>query len=405
MNTGISRRGFLKMASVAGTGGIITVSGFAGVAPEASAAEAPKQDGGDFCFIQLSDTHWGFDKAEINPDAKGTLPKALERINALPQQPDFVVFTGDLTHTTDDDKERRARMTGFREVIKALRVKEVKFLAGEHDASLDAGAAFKEFFGETHYSFDHKGVHFIALDNVSDPSGVLGEAQLQWLSDDLKKHDPGTRIVVLTHRPLFDLAPQWDWATHDGARALDLLMPYKNTAVLYGHIHQENHHMTGPIGHHSAMGMMYPLPAPMSAPKKAPIPWDPDHPHKGLGYRQVDAKAAGPEYALTEMHLADTGKVAASGGPEIIKITAKKFEYSPSNIALKKGVPVILEFTSLDRKHGFNCPDLNLRATIEPDKTSQVAVTPDKTGTFEFHCDVFCGSGHEQMTGTITVTG
>ncbi len=89
---------------------------------------------------------------------------------------------------------------------------------------------------------------------------------------------------------------------------------------------------------------------------------------------------------------------------EVIKITAKKFEYSPNQITLKKGVPVVLEFTSLDRLHGFNCPGLGVRADIEPGKVSRIELTPQKTGTFPFNCDNFCGSGHDKMRGAITVT-
>ncbi len=88
---------------------------------------------------------------------------------------------------------------------------------------------------------------------------------------------------------------------------------------------------------------------------------------------------------------------------QVIKVTAKKFEYSPKVITIKKGVPVILEFTSLDRLHGFNCPDLKIRADITPGKVSQVRVLAEKSGTYEFHCDIFCGEGHEGMTGSIVV--
>ena len=98
-------------------------------------------------------------------------------------------------------------------------------MPGEHDASLDNGAAYKEFFGATHYSFDHKGVHFIAVDNVCDSSARIGDEQVAWLADDLNKQAKDARIVVLTHRPLFDLYPQWDGATKDGQKAVDLLMP------------------------------------------------------------------------------------------------------------------------------------------------------------------------------------
>ena len=145
----------------------------------------------DFFFVQLSDSHWGFSDPAINPDFAGTLKKAIAGVNALEHRPDFIVFTGDLTQTTDDDKVRRARMKEFREIIKELKVQDIKFLAGEHDAALDNGEAFKELFGKTYYTFDHKGVHFIALDNVSDPRARLGDEQLAWLSDDLKKLEQG----------------------------------------------------------------------------------------------------------------------------------------------------------------------------------------------------------------------
>ena len=131
--------------------------------------------------------HWGFNNPKINPDPTGTLPKAIDLVNNLPIHPDFIVFTGDLTQTTDDDKERRQRMAEFKKVAAKLKNKNVKFLAGEHDASLDNGQAFHEIFGKSYYTFTHKGVHFIALDNVSDPTGSLGDAQLQWLSQQLKK--------------------------------------------------------------------------------------------------------------------------------------------------------------------------------------------------------------------------
>ena len=150
------------------------------------------------------------------------------------------------------------------------------------------------------------------------------------------------------------------------------------------------------------MGLMYPLPAPHSVPKKIQIPWDAAYPYKGLGYRQVQPKVSPIDFAITDLPVVSTG--ADQPTEKVIKITAKKFEYSPNKITLKKGVPVTLELTSLDRLHGFNCPALNLRSDIAPHKITKVAFTPDKTGTFEFHCDVFCGSGHEQMTGTITVT-
>jgi 3',5'-cyclic AMP phosphodiesterase CpdA len=292
---GVSRREFLKLA---GLGGVVLVAG------AASTRGAIAATGNDFYFVQLSDTHWGFEGAAINPDAAGTLKKAVAAVNGLSQQPDFIMFTGDLTHTTDDPKERRKRMQEFRDIVAALKVKDVRYMPGEHDASLDNGKAFKEFFGETHYTFDHKGVHFIVVDNVSDPTAAIGDEQLQWLSADLAKQPKDARIVVFTHRPLFDLYPQWDWATRDGAKAIALLQTHDNVTVFYGHIHQENHFMTGNIAHHSAKGLMFALPVAASQPKRLPIPWDASAPYKGLGYRDVEAEAVPVKYAITELPVA-----------------------------------------------------------------------------------------------------
>lgn len=98
------------------------------------------------------------------------------------------------------------------------------------------------------------------------------------------------------------------------------------------------------------------------------------------------------------------GYLIAAENEQVIKITAKRFEYSPKEMTVKKGVPVVLEFTSLDRLHGFNCPGLKIRTDITPGKVNTLRFVPDKAGTFPFHCDNFCGSGHEGMRGTITVT-
>jgi len=293
----MDRRDFLKLA---GFGSVIFASWldrFGNLTNTAFAAE------NEFFFIQLSDTHWGFANPPVNPDSTGTLKKAVEAVNNLKIQPDFIMFTGDLTHVTDDDKDRRKRLSGFRDIIKELKVKKVRFMPGEHDAGLDEGEAFKEFFGITHYAFDHKGVHFIVLDNVSDPGSTIGEEQLQWLSADLKKQKKDSRIVVFTHRPLFDLYPDWDWYTRDGAKAIEMLMPYSNVTVFYGHIHQEHHHKTGHIAHHAAKGLMFPLPAPGSVPVKNPIPWDANQPYKGLGFRSVEAKVKKAQYMISEFSV------------------------------------------------------------------------------------------------------
>lgn len=296
------RRDFMRLAALGG--GAIFFSGLAGCAQTPSKS-SPMAGYDEFYFVQLSDSHWGY-KGPDNPDAANTLKKAVATVNALETPPDFIVFTGDLTHTTDDPLERRRRLSEFRDIVSALRVKDVHFMPGEHDASLDHGTAFKEFFGPSNYSFDHKGVHFIVVDNVSEPGATIGAAQLAWLQSDLGSVAKDAPIVVFTHRPLFDLAPKWDWATRDGAQAIDLLMPYRHVTVFYGHIHQENHHMTGHIAHHSAKSLIFPLPAPGSQEKRAPLAWDPQSPNKGLGFREVEAEVAEAEYKIAEYPVTRT---------------------------------------------------------------------------------------------------
>lgn len=296
MDRVLNRRQFAKLA---GLGGAVFASGLFTLGRASSNAVAAAM-ADDFMFVQLSDTHWGFSGEAVNPEAKNTLRKAVAAVNGLQARPDFIVFTGDLTHTTDDAQERRRRMAEFRDIVQGLEVKDLRFMPGEHDASLDNGAAFREFFGETHYAFDHKGVHFIALDNVSDPTAKVGEAQRAWLAQDLAKLDKAHPIVVFTHRPLFDLYPDWDWATRDGQAVIDTLMPYQHVTVFYGHIHQENHHMTGHIAHHAAKSLIFPLPAPGSQPKRAPIPWNAAAPFNGLGWRSIEAEVKKADYRSQE---------------------------------------------------------------------------------------------------------
>jgi 3',5'-cyclic AMP phosphodiesterase CpdA len=287
-----SRRDVLRLM---GVGGVVFASGLAGAAGK----QKKSSHDSDFFFLQLSDTHWGYSGVS-NPEADVTLRKAVETINGVSARPDFIVFTGDLTHTTDDGAVRRKRMTEFKQIVSQLKIKTLHLMPGEHDASLDAGLAYQENFGATHYTFDHKGVHFIALDNVSDPAGAVGDAQIDWLSADLKKVGRDAPIVVLTHRPLFDLYPQWEWSTKDGAKVVDVLLPHKNVTVFYGHIHQEHHQQTEHIAHHAAKSLVFALPAPGSVPKKAPLPWDSAAPFAGLGYRQVDMEPYDGDMRLTE---------------------------------------------------------------------------------------------------------
>jgi hypothetical protein len=276
---GLSRRSLMRIAALGG--GIVFASALPGRRSLAAGMD-------DFYFIQLSDLHWGFSDPKVNPDTKASLEKVIAAVNAAERQPDLIVFTGDLTHMTKDPAERRKRMTDVKAMLGGLNNKNHVYLAGEHDAGGDAGAAFKETFGKLNYTFDHKGLHFIALDNASDPKAQLGEAQLAWLAADLKGRDSESPIVVLAHRPLFDLKPEWDWATKDGAQAVALLQPFKHVTVFYGHVHQEITKQDGNVMHVSARSAMYPLPTPQTPGKKAPLAWDANASDHGIGWREVE---------------------------------------------------------------------------------------------------------------------
>jgi len=290
MSTRESRRDVLKLM---GVGGVVFASGLAGAAP----GKKKSAPGHDFFFLQLSDTHWGYSGVS-NPRSGEPLKTAIATINATATQPDFIVFTGDLTHDTKDSAVRRQRLTEFKELTAGLKVKTLHLIPGEHDAANDQAAAYSEVFGPTHHAFDHKGVHFVAIDNVSRPGGVVGPEQLDWLAADLKKVPADVPVVVFAHRPLFDLYPEWEWATKDGDKVMEVLLPRKHVTVFYGHIHQEHHHQTQHIAHHAARSLIFPMPAPGSVPKKMPLAFDPAAPFQGLGYRQIDVR---DPLALTEV--------------------------------------------------------------------------------------------------------
>ncbi|HVP19468.1 MAG TPA: cupredoxin domain-containing protein [Spirochaetia bacterium] len=346
-------------------------------------------------FVQLSDTHWGFDNPKVNPDYAGTLKKAIAQVNALPATPDFIVFTGDETHTTNDPAVRRQRMTEFKAMVGTLKVQDIHYLPGEHDAGLDAAAAYQEFFGPRYYTFDLKGLHFVALDNVT-AGDSLGDAQLAWLGETLGTFDKDSQIIVFAHRPLLEVYSQWDWRTKDGDKALALLKPFRNVKLFYGHIHQEREDTDGSFTQYAAKGMMFPLPAPGSVAKPGPVPWDPQHPYQGLGFRTVRIDTATREVTVIEYPIAASTGVSVS-------IQARLGEFDPDVIRLKKGVPVTLELSSLDTTHGFSCPDLGIDATLVPGSPVVVPVLAAASGEHDFFCSVFCGEGHENMIGKIIV--
>jgi 3',5'-cyclic AMP phosphodiesterase CpdA len=290
------RRSFLKISGAA-----IGIGVLYQVAPLASAEASETfrllgRHSGEavtpFSFVQLSDAHVGFNGP---PDPLGTkaFERAVEMVNAMPQQPDLVLFTGDLTHDSEDKDVHAKRMQTFREIAGGLKTKKLMCVPGEHDAGLDGGALFRDAFGPTNYSFDHRGVHFIALDNVSRAKPEVGPEQLAWLKKDLAPFSKSTPIVVFTHRPLFDLKPEWEWFTSDGDDVLNALQAYDNVTVLYGHIHRDDEHVEGHVHNYAARSLIFAFPEP-TAPVKKPYPFDKEQPFKNLGIRVVSAAPKRP---------------------------------------------------------------------------------------------------------------
>ncbi|MBZ5629546.1 MAG: metallophosphoesterase [Acidobacteriia bacterium] len=316
----LERRSFLKISGAA-----IGIGVLYQVAPLASAEAAETfrllgRHSGEavtpFSFVQLSDAHVGFNGP---PDPLGTkaFERAVEMVNALPQQPDLVLFTGDLTHDSEDKDVHSKRMRNFREIAGRLKTKKLMCVPGEHDAGLDGGALFRDNFGPTHYSFDHRGVHFIALDNVSRAKPEVGTEQIAWLKSDLARFSKSTPIVLFTHRPLFDLKPEWEWFTSDGDDVMNTLAGYENVTVLYGHIHTDHDHQEGHVRHLAARSLIFAFPEP-TAPVKKPYPFDKDQPFKHLGIRVVSAAPKRP-IAVQDVELTLREYSGLNGIQQILK--------------------------------------------------------------------------------------
>lgn len=290
----MDRRTFLRIAGMSlGAGALYRVApAWASDGPSFDTARRQAALNGEavtpFTFVQLSDTHVGF-SGPPNPTGVRAFERAVEIVNSLPAQPDLVLFTGDLTHESEAPGEHAARMKRFGEIAARIRTPAKRMVPGEHDAGLDGGALYRSFFGETSFSFDHRGVHFVALDNVSRAKPEVGPAQLEWLRKDLSRFPATAPIVVFTHRPLFDLKPEWEWFTRDGDAVMTLLAPYENVTVLYGHIHREDVHEGAHAVHYAARSLIFAFPDPARSPDKKAVPFDPDHPFHNLGLRTVRA--------------------------------------------------------------------------------------------------------------------
>jgi Icc protein len=306
-NAGEDRRGFLKCMAWAGTGALFTASG--GLVSSVSLGEAmaaPAMTKG-FTFLQISDSHVGFNKP-ANPDSKATYQEAVNKILALPQKPDFIIHTGDITQLSKDQEFDDAD-----QIIKAAGL-QVFHVPGEHDM-LDEGAgkAYLDRFGKGTkgagwYSFDHKGVHFVALINVvnlkAGGMGSLGADQLAWLEKDLAGRPSSQPIVVFAHIPLWTVYADWGWGTDDAAQALGHLKRFGSVTVLNGHIHQITQKVEGNIAFHTARSTAFPQPVGGQGPSPGPLKVPTEQLHSMLGITTATFVRGKAPIALIDQTLA-----------------------------------------------------------------------------------------------------
>src|SRR5579859_1728970 len=276
---GIDRRGFLKCMAWAGTGALCVMQGgvlksyslsrLSDLGSGTSAAAA-----GELSFVQVSDSHMGFNKP-ANTDVAGTLKAAIDKINALPTQPSFILHTGDITHLSKPEE-----FDGVDQLLKGASAKDVFYVPGEHDVIGDDGKQYLERYGKNAkgarwYSFDQKGVHFIGLVNVMNLKagglGSLGTEQLEWMESDVKHLSKSTPIVLFAHIPLWSVYPEWGWGTDDSAQALGYLKKFGSVTVLNGHIHQTMQKVEGNVTFHTAASTAFPQPQPGKADSPGPM--------------------------------------------------------------------------------------------------------------------------------------
>ena len=303
---GVNRRKVLECMTWVGTGVLWSISGGVprslGLIDEAVAAEAS-----GLTFVQISDSHIGFDFKTPYPNSVATLQEAIGRVKALPKKPAFMIHTGDISHLSKasqfDDADKAIGETKL----------DVHYVPGEHDFVDPEQKLFLDRYGRGTkgfgwYSFDANGVHFIGLVNVHDLKaggmGNLGADQLEWLEADLKDRSASTPIVVFAHIPLWTVYPNWGWGTSDGAQALSYLKRFGSVTVLNGHIHQVMQKVEGNVTFHTARSTAFPQPAPGTAPSPGPMKVEDAKLRSVLGIASVNFKQGDQRLAIIDTPLA-----------------------------------------------------------------------------------------------------
>ena len=308
-NDGVNRRGFLKCMAWAGTGAFCVMQG--GVLKSYSLSHLselnPAEAKGELSFVQISDSHMGFNKP-ANPDVAGTLKAAVDKINELTVEPEFMLHTGDISHLSKPEE-----FDTVDQILKSAKPKDVFYVPGEHDVLNDDGKQFLERYGKGSkgsgwYSFDKKGTHFIGLVNVMNLKagglGTLGHEQLEWMEDDVKHLKHSTPIVVFAHIPLWSVYPEWGWGTDDSAQALAYLKKFGSVTVLNGHIHQTMQKVEGNVTFHTAASTAFPQPQPGKADSPGPMKVPAEQLRSVLGITDVNYVQGQHALAVVDSTLA-----------------------------------------------------------------------------------------------------
>ncbi|HEY2177151.1 MAG TPA: metallophosphoesterase [Caulobacteraceae bacterium] len=303
-----TRRGALACLGV-GTGTLFALSG--GVLTGFDLAQAAELGAtaipGTPLFAQISDSHIGFNKA-ANPDVAGTFERALGLINALPRAPDFVIHTGDITHLS-----KAAEFDQAQGLMQRLKVSEIHTTPGEHDVTDGVGTEYFKRFGRPsnnrgYYSFDHKGVHLVALVNVMQfkPGGLasIGDEQMAWLKNDLAGRPASQPIVIFAHMPMWSIYDSWGWGSSDHDQLMALIGRFGSVTVLNGHIHQIVSKVEGHVTFHTARATAYPQPAPGVGPGPGPLVVPASQLPSMIGVTTVSRASLHMPLRLTDANLA-----------------------------------------------------------------------------------------------------
>jgi len=419
---GIDRRGFLSCMAWAGAGLVWSFSGGVPASQLFAATGHQQANGADFTFVQISDSHIGFDKA-ANSDVTATCQAAIDKINALPAQPDLIIHTGDLTHLS-----KPGEFDTLNQLLKSAKTRQLFYVPGEHDVALDNGQQFLERYGKGTqgagwHSFDQKCVHFVGLVNVVNLKagglGNLGAEQLKWLENDLRGRSSSTPIVVFAHIPLWAVYPQWGWGTQDSAQALSYLKRFGSVTVLNGHIHQIMQKVEGNVTFHTAMATAFPQPLPGTAPSAGPLKVPPNELRQVLGITDVNFVSGAHHLAVVDATLAGTPTEQASGilltaaatqaqsasSADSTKTTAAagtvnasidNFSFAPKELTVKTGT--VVNWTNKDDTPHTVTSDDGAFGSQLMDTNQSFRFTFTKPGKFPYHCKL-----HPMMRGSVLV--